>query len=190
MAINIVDAIKEKLGTDALKKIDVNVPHQSETKSPESTDHTTQACVAAVLVALYRYGKTDEGAAALAQQSSGNWLSAIMMGKESIVAEKVAGYSGESPDTCMQLMNVVLDEALAQIHASAGNDASAIKTYIASQRHNILAYLPAELEMGKLLDDTTLDDRTNKMEGPVSSFLHWIEDLMAPGDRTAKEAFK
>jgi hypothetical protein len=44
--------------------------------------------------------------------------------------------------------------------------------------------------MGKLLDDPALDDRTNKMEGPVSSFLHWIEDLMAPEDKTNVEAFR
>lgn len=187
MAINIVDAIKEKLGTDALKKIDVNVPHQSETKSPASTDHTTQACVAAVLVALYRYGKSDDGATAIAAQAPVNWLSTIFLGKEMLVAQKVAGYSGESPETCIQLMNVVVHEAITQIHASTGNNADAIKTYMASQRHNILAYLPAELEMGKLLDDTTLDDRTNKMEGPVSSFLHWIENIMAPGEQATKE---
>jgi hypothetical protein len=35
-------------------------------------------------------------------------------------------------------------------------------------------YLPAELNMGGLLDDDSLDDQANKMEGPISSLAHRI----------------
>ena len=51
------------------------------------------------------------------------------------------------------------------------------------QRHNILVYLPAALSMGDVLDDETLDDKTNKMEGPVSSFMHKIENTLSDGDK-------
>ncbi|MEO7924436.1 MAG: hypothetical protein ABIR30_12220 [Chitinophagaceae bacterium] len=49
------------------------------------------------------------------------------------------------------------------------------------QRHNILVYLPAALNLGDLLKDESLDDRTNKMEGPVSNFMHKIEDILSQG---------
>jgi hypothetical protein len=192
MAINIVDAIQARLGTHAINKIDVNATHQSDTKHPEATDHGMQAAAAAVLVALYRFGKTDEGASVLAHGGNGNWLQTIFFNKEEVAASRVAQYSGNSTEDCRNVMSSIADEAVKEVHKNVGKDASPekIKTYIGSQRHNILAYLPAELEMGRLLDDPALDDRTNKMEGPVSSFLHWIEDLMSPGDKTNEEAFR
>lgn len=192
MAINIVEAIQARLGTRAVNKIDVNASHQSETQKPGATDHGMQGAVAAVLVALYRFGKTDEGAARLADSTTANWLQVLFMNKENIVASKVADYSDTSADDAKNVMADVADEAVQEVHRNVGNNATPqkIKTYIASQRHNILAYLPAELEMGRLLDDSALDDRTNKMEGPVSSFLHWIENIMSPGDKTNEEAFR
>jgi hypothetical protein len=192
MAINIVEAIQKRVADCSISKIDVNATHQSETKKPLGTNHAQQGAAAAVLVALYRYGKTDEGAANIAQNVSGNWLQTIFLNKDDIAAAKVAGYADVSVEEAHSLMNMVADEAVEEVHRSVGKDATPekVKAYIASQRHNILVYLPAELEMGKLLDDPALDDRTNKMEGPVSSFLHWIENLMAPGDRTNEEAFR
>jgi len=32
------------------------------------------------------------------------------------------------------------------------------------------------MNFGGLLHDETMDDRTNKMEGPISNFIHKIED--------------
>lgn len=192
MSINIVDAVQARLGTHSLNKIDVNATHQSETKKPATTDHAQQGAAAAVLVALYRFGKTDEGAANLAHNTSGNWLQTIFMNKDEIAASKVASYADISAEEARELMSIVADEAVAAVHRNAGKNPTpaSIKAYVSSQRSNILAYLPAELEMGKLLNDPVLDDRTNKMEGPVSSFLHWIEGLFAPGDKTDEEAFR
>jgi hypothetical protein len=49
-----------------------------------------------------------------------------------------------------------------------------VKNFFSTQKNNILLYLLAELNMGELLNDTTLDDKTHKMEGPVSSLMHTI----------------
>lgn len=192
MAINIVEAVQTRLGIRSIKKIDVNLPHQSLPKHPEQVDFAGQAVTAAVLVALYRYGKTDDGAATIARSKSGNWLQSIFMNNEAAAAHKVASYAGIHHEEAKSLMQKVADAAIDLIYDNAGDHPAKdkVKAYLASQRHNILAYLPAELEMGKLLSDETLDDRTNKMEGPVSSFLHWIQDIMSPQDRTDEEAFK
>jgi hypothetical protein len=32
------------------------------------------------------------------------------------------------------------------------------------------------MQLGRLLEDDSLDDRTNKMEGPISNFMHSIEN--------------
>ncbi len=192
MAINIVEAVQARLGISSIKKIDVNATHQSTTKHPEQTDFAAQAATAAVLVGLYRYGKTDAGAAVIAQSNSGNWLQNIFGGKENVAAHQVASYAGVQDDEATNLMNRVATEAINVIHHDLGDHPTKdkVKSYIAAQRHNVLAYLPAELEMGRILNDDTLDDRTNKMEGPVSSFLHWIQDIMSPQDKTDEEAFR
>ena len=52
---------------------------------------------------------------------------------------------------------------------------------MSGQRHNILVYLPAALQLGDLLNDNAMDDRTNKMEGPVSNFMHNIENKLSGG---------
>jgi hypothetical protein len=41
--------------------------------------------------------------------------------------------------------------------------------------------LPPALQMGDLLNDNTMDDRTNKMEGPISSMMHSIENKLSGG---------
>ena len=59
-----------------------------------------------------------------------------------------------------------------QLPADAG--IKEVKLFFSNQRNNILLYLPATLNMGSLLNDDTLDDNTNKMEGPISSLMHSI----------------
>ena len=46
-----------------------------------------------------------------------------------------------------------------------------VKVFFNDQRNHLLLYLPAALNMGELLHDPTLDDNTNKMEGPVSNLI-------------------
>jgi len=62
----------------------------------------------------------------------------------------------------------------------------AVKRYMGDQRHSILVYLPASMQLGSLLDDDSLDDRTNKMEGPISSFMHSIENKFSGNDDTSR----
>ena len=69
----------------------------------------------------------------------------------------------------------------AEGESTARCSAKKIKTFMGNHRHNILVYLPAALQAGYLLDDNAIDDRTNKMEGPVSSFMHSIENKLAGG---------
>ena len=50
------------------------------------------------------------------------------------------------------------------------------------QRHGILVHLPAAMQMGDVLNEESLDDRTNKMEGPISNFMHAIENKFSTND--------
>ena len=50
-----------------------------------------------------------------------------------------------------------------------------IRNFVAKNKPDILLYLPPSLELGTILNNNNLDDRTGKMEGPVSSFMHKLE---------------
>jgi hypothetical protein len=52
---------------------------------------------------------------------------------------------------------------------------------MSDQRHHILVYLPASLQLGELLNDSGMDDQTNKMEGPISNLVHNIENKFSGG---------
>ena len=97
--------------------------------------------------------------------------------------EKVAHYAGVSKDEAIADMEQIAREASQLIKETGGEKHSAekVKTFMGNHRHNILVYLPAALQAGYLLDDNAIDDRTNKMEGPVSSFMHSIENKLAGG---------
>jgi malate/lactate dehydrogenase len=73
-------------------------------------------------------------------------------------------------------MEVIANETVKVVKNILGADASIkeVKTYFSGQKNNILLYLPAVLNIGELLNDSTLDDKTNKMEGPLSSLMQNI----------------
>lgn len=51
--------------------------------------------------------------------------------------------------------------------------------FFAEQRSNILKHLPVELHAGELLSDPAMDDKTNKMEGPMSGMMHTVEKIFS-----------
>lgn len=84
-------------------------------------------------------------------------------------------------------MEQIANEAVRLIRENVPSTASFsdVKSFISQQRTNILVYLPAELQLGSLMDDNTLDDQTNKMEGPMSNNMHFFEKLFS-GSTTEK----
>ena len=78
-------------------------------------------------------------------------------------------------------MNAIANETVKVVKENLAADAGIIevKNFFNDQRNNILLYLPAELKMGELLHDNTLDDNTNKMEGPISSLMQSIGSVFS-----------
>ena len=108
-----------------------------------------------------------------------NWLGTIYSGKESDAVQQVADYAGISVDEAQRQMENIAQEAVKIVRDVVKTpDAEKLRSFMNSQRHSILSHLPATMKMGDILNEETFDDRTNKMEGPVSSFLHKIEDII------------
>jgi len=185
MAKNIVEAVQEKLGYAPLQKIDPNIQETKE-QDQSASQKLAQAAIPAVLTAIYKFTRTDDGCNAIINGSAkDDWTELIYQGNKSIVAQHISRYSGVSITEALHQMKNIADESIKILQEVAGKDGAAdkLKVYMNAQRHNILVYLPAALNMGDLLHDEALDDRTNKMEGPVSSFMHKIEDTFSGGGK-------
>ncbi len=72
-------------------------------------------------------------------------------------------------------------------HLAKEPSGSNVKDLLTAQRHNILVYLPGSLKLGDTLQDETLDDRTNKMEGPVSGVMHSIGQVFSASGGDKKD---
>ena len=187
MPTNLVETIQKNLGYPSLQKIDPNIQETKEKIPRHTQEKLSQAAIPAVLTAFYKFTRTDEGCnAIIAEQAHGDWLGFIFEGKEEVAVDKVARYAGVIAGEAESAMENIADEAVNTLKKSAGTNptAESVKTFMNDQRHNILVYLPAALQMGDLLNDEALDDRTNKMEGPVSSFMHKIENILSDGDQS------
>lgn len=184
MATNIIEAIRKNLEYPSLQKVDPNIQETKEKYQQVITEKLAQAAIPAVLTAFYRLLRTENGCKKLiSADPAEDWLDILYKEKEEEAVEKVARYAAVTKNQAEGYMENIADEAAKLIKESAGSPASPekIKTYMNGQRHHILVYLPAALNMGDLLNDEGLDDRTNKMEGPVSNFVHKIENNLSGG---------
>jgi hypothetical protein len=185
MANNLVETIQKNLGLPALQKVDPNSQEIKEKTLHSSQEKLAQAAIPAVLAALYKFTRTDEGCTAIISDS-GDWLGTVFEGKEKSAVDKVARYADVTGEEAESLMENIADESVNTIKKSTGPKLSVdgIRTFMNDQRHHILVYLPASMKMGDVLNDEALDDRTNKMEGPVSGFMHKIENMLSKGDES------
>ncbi len=177
MSIHLIDAVQQNLGYALLKKIDPNTQEELIRDGSPDEHGFGQAAIPSILTAFYKYVQLDEGAESFLQNKYENdWVNQIFGDKSKTAVASIAAYTKELNDDPVILMNTIADEvvSVAKQHLPPGAGFSDVRMFFSNQRNNILLYLPAELNMGGLLDDETLDDQTNKMEGPISSLVHSI----------------
>ena len=181
MATNIIETIQQNLEYPPLRKIDPNIQEAVDKPELSRVEKLSQGVIPAVLAGIYKLSRKDEGASSIIHLQSNNnagLLSHIFEEAENEAVQKVAQYGEASETDVRNHMEIVAAESIRIIRKAVGENADGekVKKYLTGQRHNILVYLPAALAFGDLLHDETLDDRTNKMEGPISNFMHKIEN--------------
>jgi hypothetical protein len=184
MITNIVEATQKKLVYPSLKKVDANIQETKENASQTTKEKLAQSAIPVVLAGLYSFTRSDDGCNYLLSRDENiNWLNVIFGDKKQKVVENVAHYAGVSIDEAAINMADIASVSVALIQESGGEKTTAekIKSFMSGQRHNILVYLPAALQSGDLLNDNAMDDRTNKMEGPISGLMHSIENKFSGG---------
>ena len=184
MATNIIESIQKSLDYPALCKIDPNSQEAKDKTHQTRVEKLAQGAIPAVLAGIYRLSRKTDGAEKIISMQTNNnegLLLQIFDGDEDVAVQKVAQYSEATETDVKNHMEIIAGEAIRIIRKHVGEQPTAakIKTYLGDQRHNVLSYLPAAMHFSDLLHDDTLDDRTNKMEGPVSNFMHKIEDKLS-----------
>lgn len=180
MAENIVEAIRQQLGMGPVKKIDPNKQAVSQDEGEAPYDKLAQAAIPAVVVAFAVFAKTDRGADILLGHGSLKYID-LFLGKHEQIAAAIATYAGVSEEEAAQTMEKITQAAAAITVNAAAPDPTVekVRNYLAGQRHKILSHLLPSLKLGEVLNDNSLDDRTNKMEGPMSNIAHTIENFLS-----------
>jgi hypothetical protein len=177
MSINLLETVQKNLRYPALQKIDPNTQQVVANEKTPAEDTFSQAAIPAVLTGLYKYVQSDEGAEDFFRGSnSSNWVGKIFEANKKEAIQTISAYAKQSNEDPIAKMNAIANEAVKVVKENLSTNATAkeVKDFFNAQKNNILLYLPAVLNMGELLHDTTLDDKTNKMEGPISSLVQSI----------------
>jgi hypothetical protein len=177
MSVNILEAVQNNLHYPPLKKIDPNTREVKKEDDRKTADRFSQGAIPAVLTGLYAYSGTDEGAGHILRGDlSSNWVSEIFGNESSQIVQQLADYSSKPYDDTLSEMNNIAAEAIRVIReqVTPGGTIMNVKDLLSNQTHNFLKYLPEDLHVGQAVHEETLDDNTNKMEGPISSLMHKI----------------
>jgi hypothetical protein len=183
MSTNLVETVQRNIGYPPLHKIDPNAQEVKDISTYSIREKLAQAAIPAILAVLYKYTRSEHGRdKILSGDTPRNWLNILLERTEPKAVDKVAHYAGVSRKEAEQAMQEIANEAILVVRADIERpDHETLKKYLGEQRHHILVYLPAVMQLGRLLDDDSLDDRTNKMEGPMSNLMHSIENKFAGG---------
>ncbi len=174
--MNLIETLTKHFGYDPLAMIDPNTQDIVHIKGEADLHRFSQAGIPVVLVGFHRLLASDAGTKEiLYPNSSTNWVSKIFGNDATEVVNRVNAYSGFDQAGTEAKLNDIATKAASLIKEAAPSEKAVdIKAVLESQIDNILTYLPPSLHLGDLLDENTLDDRTHKMEGPISTLIQAI----------------
>jgi hypothetical protein len=178
-SIDIIEEVRRHIGFKPIPKIDPNTQAPEPGKS--QTPDLGNAVIPALLVGFYKHTRNESQSADLLNlKDTDNILTVLFGDKRNRIIESVSNYSGVSEaDGETEMKNTV--SSIIEVLRKEIKDINAkgVTTFFTEQRSNILKHLPVELNMGELMDDSSVDDRTNKMEGPMSGMMHTIEKIFS-----------
>lgn len=182
MSINLLEKVQQNLGYPPLQKIDTATDQVKENDRTPDEHKFSQAAIPAVLTAMYRFVQSDDGATDILQKDiTTDWVKIIFDDNSKDAIQTVAAYAFQSHENTISKMNTIASEAVKVVRDNLTGAAGLkeVKLYFNSQKTNILLFLLPDLQIGDLLHDDSLDDKTNKMEGPVSSLMNSIGSVFS-----------
>ena len=186
--MNLPELLQQHFNYPPLQKIDPNTQEVTDNDTTTAGEFG-QAAIPAILAGLYEFTRSDEGAdTVISGENSPSWVKTIFGYQHQKIIKRVADYANTTYDITISKLNDIAAKSIELIKEAIGPDPKniAVKELMSNQVNNILPYLPAVLQAGELLNDTTLDDKTNKMEGPLSSLMQAIGSGFSGSDKDEK----
>lgn len=174
---NLVESIQKNLGYATLHKVDPNTQDIEEKEKSFGNNSLAQAGIPVVLSGLFNYVLQPEGGNISLLPENVKWLPLLFGDKLNEIIERIATYAGTSISNAKGELEHMADEAVRLLKKNilVENDMRALKKFSMDHKNDVLSYLPGALQTGEILGNNSLDDRTHKMEGPVSGLMHAIE---------------
>ncbi len=178
-SIDVIEEVRRYIGSEPVPKIDPNT--QAPASQKNQSHDLGNAVIPALLLGFYKHTRNDEQAAEiLNEQDAGKILDLLFVDKKDDIIKSISGYSGISKEAIATEMKNTIAVIKNVLEREIKNEnGKTVSSFFTGQRSNILKHLPAELNMGELVNDPSADDRTNKMEGPMSGIMHSIEKIFS-----------
>lgn len=181
--MNLLKELQEFLKYPKLQKMD---PNTRLPEDPTQYNALSQSVLIAFLSGLYKATRNKENTEKIEAQLSGQNLLDTIFEKQDEVIASIAGFAESTVEIVKGKLTEVADGYLQfmkqEVYAEERKSENYLQNLLSSERHNILACLPPDLKVGALLNDLAMEDDTNKMEGPISSVMHKIENLFSTTD--------
>lgn len=181
--MNLPQQLQEQLNYPALQVINANT---GLPENEQAFDALSQSTLITFLSGLYKATRTKESAVAINSQVNGQELLSLIFKDEADVQNTIAAFAKQMIDVAKDKLEEVSNGFLVimqqQNTNKAANEESYLQNLMSAQRSEILKYLPTGLKLGALLNDKSLEDNTNKMQGPVSTLMHKIENVFSKAD--------
>lgn len=177
--INLIETLQQRLGYAPLRKID---PNTQEIAGGAAVNVLAQSIIPAVSAGLYKITRSEEGARLVLRGNFSTGIAEALFGdKTDTLLDNISSYADVDRKTTLAQLERAGEVTVKIINENAATEPreTAVMSFMKEQRNTILHYLPAALQIGLLLNDTTMDDKTNKMDGPVSGLMHKIEKVFS-----------
>jgi hypothetical protein len=176
--MHLVQTIQKNLGFSSLEKIDPNTQQTPGKDHLLGNNALAQAAIPAILLGIFNHLEQSPDLESLYTEPPAGLLDRIFGKSSDVVVIKIEEYSKIKDKHIMQELEHITTESLRVMRENLGDNPGegVVRRFIANNKRDVLLYLPPTLELGTVLSNNNLDDRTGKMEGPVSSFMHKMEN--------------
>jgi hypothetical protein len=182
--MHIIETVQKNLGFNALDKIDPNTQEISGGEGVMGNSALAQAGIPAILLGIYNQLELNPVMDVLDTEKPGSLLERIFGKSTGTIVEKINIYSKFPDKHNVQQLEHIASESMRVVKENIGESPSEskIRNFVAKHKPETLLYLPPSLELGSIMQNNNLDDRTGKMEGPISSLMHSVEKAFNSSD--------
>jgi len=175
--MHIIETVQKNLGFNALEKIDPNTQDTAGQEGVMGNSALAQAGIPAILLGIYNQLELNPVMDILDSEKSGSLLERIFGNAADTIVNRINIYSKFPDKHSVQQLEHIAAECMRVVKENIGGSSSEskIRNFVAKHKSETLLYLPPSLELGSILQNNNLDDRTGKMEGPISSLMHNLE---------------